>query len=123
MEIAPGVHRIEGLTGSNGVLLVDEQMAMVDTGVSGNGEAIVDYIKKLGRSPRDLRWVLVTHFHFDHSGSAAELSDLTGARIVAHRSEIEPRADGVSVLRKGNEGEPPPIWYRWAFRGGGPRPE
>ncbi len=124
MEIAPGVHRIDGITGSNAVLLVDQQMAMVDTGIPGNTEAIVDYIKKIGRSPRDLRWILVTHFHADHSGSAAELSDFTGARVVAHRSEIEPSGAGVPVLRKGNEGEPPPLWYRWISRGrGGPRPE
>ena len=121
MEIAPGVHRIEGVTGSNAVLLVDEQMALVDTGISGNGDAIVSYIKQLGRSPSDLRWILVTHLHFDHSGSAAELHELTGAKIVAHQAETEPGPDGTLLLRKGNEGEPPPIWYRWAFRRGGGR--
>ena len=126
MEIAPGVHRLEDVTGSNVVLLADERMAVVDTGISGNGEAIVSYIRKIGRSPSDLRWIIVTHFHFDHSGSAAELHELTGAQIVAHRDETEPGPDGMLMLRKGNEGESPPTWYRWAQRvaggGGGPRP-
>ena len=126
MEIAPGVHRLEDVTGSNVVLLADERMAVVDTGISGNGEAIVSYIRKIGRSPSDLRWIIVTHFHFDHSGSAAELHELTGARIVAHKDETEPCPDGTLLLRKGNEGESPPTWYRWAQRvaggGGGPRP-
>ena len=126
MEIAPGVHRLEDVTGSNVVLLADERMAVVDTGISGNGEAIVSYIRKIGRSPSDLRWIIVTHFHFDHSGSAAELHELTGAQIVAHRDETEPGPDGTLMLRKGNEGESPPTWYRWAQRvaggGGGPRP-
>ena len=126
MEIAPGVHRLEDVTGSNVVLLADERMAVVDTGISGNGEAIVSYIRKIGRSPNDLRWIIVTHFHFDHSGSAAELHELTGARIVAHKDETEPGPDGTLLLRKGNEGESPPTWYRWAQRvaggGGGPRP-
>ena len=126
MEIAPGVHRLEDVTGSNVVLLADERMAVVDTGISGNGEAIVSYIRKIGRSPSDLRWIIVTHFHFDHSGSAAELHELTGARIVAHKDETEPGPDGTLLLRKGNEGESPPTWYRWAQRvaggGGGPKP-
>ena len=126
MEIAPGVHRLEDVTGSNVVLLADERMAVVDTGISGNGEAIVSYIRKIGRSPSDLRWIIVTHFHFDHSGSAAELHELTGAQIVAHRDETEPGPNGTLMLRKGNEGESPPTWYRWAQRvaggGGGPRP-
>ena len=121
MEIVPGVHRIEDVTGSNTVLLVDEQMAVVDTGISGNGEAIVSYIKKLGRSPSDLRWILVTHFHFDHSGSAAELHELTGAQIVAHQNETEPGPDGELLLRKGNEGERPAFWYRWIMGRGGRR--
>ena len=126
MEIAPGVHRLEDVTGSNVVLLADERMAVVDTGISGNGEAIVSYIRKIGRSPSDLRWIIVTHFHFDHSGSAAELHELTGARIVAHKDETETGPDDTLLLRKGNEGESPPTWYRWAQRvaggGGGPRP-
>jgi len=118
MEIAPKVHRIENVTGSNVMLLVDEQMAVVDTGISGNGDAIVSYIKKLGRSPNDLRWILVTHFHFDHSGSAAELHELTGAQIVAHRAETEPDLNGDLLLLKGDEGEMPPGWYRWIQRRG-----
>ena len=120
MEISPGVHRIENVTGSNAVLLVDEQIAVVDTGISGNGEAIVSYIKSIGRSPSDLRWILVTHFHFDHSGSAAELHDLTDAEVVAHKNETETGPDGKLLLIKGDEGEAPPIWYRWAQRGVGP---
>ena len=118
MEIVPGVHRIDGVTGSNAVLLVDEQMAIVDTGISGNGDAIVSYVKKLGRSPRDLRWIILTHFHFDHSGSASELHELTGARIVAHQDETERRADGALLLRKGDEGEPLPSWYLWMMARG-----
>jgi glyoxylase-like metal-dependent hydrolase (beta-lactamase superfamily II) len=122
VETAPGVHRIEGINGSNAVLLADEQMAVIDTGIRGNGDAIVAYIKKIGRSPSDLRWILVTHFHFDHSGSAAELSDLTGARVVAHEAETEPGPDGTLLLRKGNEGQRPPFLYRLVTGRGRGRP-
>ncbi|MCH2525068.1 MAG: MBL fold metallo-hydrolase [Dehalococcoidia bacterium] len=114
MEITPGVHRITDINGSNAVLIVDEQMAVVDTGISGNGESIVSYIKSIGRDPRDLRWILVTHFHFDHSGSAQELHELTGAKIVSHRAETELTSEGKSLLIKGNEGaEGPPKIYSW----------
>ncbi|MBI2887750.1 MAG: MBL fold metallo-hydrolase [Chloroflexi bacterium] len=116
MEIAPGVHRVPGVTGSNAVLLVDRRMALVDCGVSGNGEAIVRYIRSLGRDPKDLAWVVLTHFHFDHSGSAAELHHLTGAQVVAHVAETELDHHGKRLLIKGNEGEQPPGWYRWAMR-------
>ena len=51
MEIAPGVHRLENVNGSNAVLLADEQMAVVDTGISGNGEAIVEGDQEAGPEP------------------------------------------------------------------------
>ncbi|GEM_PF-179252 len=89
MEIVPGVHRIPGITGSNACLLAGEQMAVVDAGIHGNSDAIISYIKSIGRSPSDLKWVVLTHFHYDHSGSALELHDLTGAQIVTHKDEIE----------------------------------
>lgn len=113
MLIAPNVHRIEGLTGSNVVLLTGEQLAVVDTGMPGNGERIVDYIKSIGRSPSDLRWIVLTHHHLDHSGSAVELHGLTGARIAAHADEALPTPEGALELRKGTEGQRIPLWYRW----------
>ena len=119
MEITPGVHRIDNVTGSNSVLLVDDHLAVVDTGLSGNGEAITAYIKKIGRNPRDLRWIIVTHYHFDHSGSAQELHEMTGAKILAHSEETELTKNGGLLLRKGNEdSEPPPRLYRWLMARG-----
>jgi glyoxylase-like metal-dependent hydrolase (beta-lactamase superfamily II) len=113
MEFAPNVHRIDGVVGSNAVLLAGEQMAVVDTGIPGNGERIVEYIRSIGRSPGDLRWIVLTHHHFDHSGSAAELHALTGAQIAAHAHEAEPTPDGSLLLYKGTEGQHIPLWYRW----------
>ena len=87
MEIIPGVHQVDDVTGSNVVLIVGDEMTLIDTGVGGNGEAIISYIKKIGKDRLDLKRILLTHFHYDHSGSAQELHEATGARIVTHRSE------------------------------------
>ncbi len=121
MEILPGVHNIEGITGSNAVLLLDERMTLIDTGFPGNGDAITRYIRGLGRSPSDLAWILLTHYHLDHSGSAAELHQLTGATILAHAAETEQTPSGL-LLRKGTERQHIPIWYRWLIQGFRPRP-
>lgn len=92
------------------MLLAGEPMALVDTGIDGNGETIVSYIKSIGRSPFDLEWVIVTHFHYDHSGSAQELHELTGAKIVAHKDETEAGPDGTLRLRQGHEEGGRPWW-------------
>lgn len=123
MEIAPKIHALEGVRGSNSVLLMGEPMAVVDTGYPGNTDAIIDGIKKLGRSPDDLKWIILTHHHFDHSGSAAELAQATGAEIVAHKNEAEPKQGGGLLLRKGVERSEPPFWYRWMLSGITPPPQ
>jgi glyoxylase-like metal-dependent hydrolase (beta-lactamase superfamily II) len=117
VEIAHKVHRIPNVNGSNAVLIDDKKMALIDTGIAGNGEAIIAYIKDIGRKPEDLAWIIVTHFHYDHSGSANELSKLTGAKIVAHLDETLEASDGKKLLLKGNEntGTGPPWWYRTFF--------
>jgi len=99
MEIAPGIHLVDRLKGSNVYLLVDDRLALVDTGMPGNTQVILDYVRTLGRTPEELTHVVITHGHLDHAGSAAELRRLTGAKVVAHRAETARRSDGASVLK------------------------
>src|SRR5262245_24507466 len=65
MEIVPRVHRIPDVNGSNAVLLEGDELALVDTGIQGNGETIIRYIESLGRKPGDLKYIILSHFHFD----------------------------------------------------------
>jgi glyoxylase-like metal-dependent hydrolase (beta-lactamase superfamily II) len=64
-----------------------KQLSLVDTGVPGSADAILAAIAALGHSPEDLQEIILTHFHFDHTGSAAELAQRSGARVVAHVDE------------------------------------
>lgn len=115
MEIIPKVHRVPNVNGSNAVLLEGEELVLVDTGIKGNADAIIRYIDTIGRKPGELKYILLSHFHFDHSGSANELHERTGAQVVSHRAEAERVPGGKLWLRKGNEmdGNQPPGWYRW----------
>jgi glyoxylase-like metal-dependent hydrolase (beta-lactamase superfamily II) len=57
---------------------------LVDAGVPGREGAFRRALARLGLKPRDVRLIVVTHGHFDHSGSAAAIRRLTGARLAAH---------------------------------------
>jgi glyoxylase-like metal-dependent hydrolase (beta-lactamase superfamily II) len=57
--------------------------AVVDTGVAGSAPAILDALDGLGCAPGDVRQILLTHSHLDHTGSAADLLAATGARVLA----------------------------------------
>jgi metallo-beta-lactamase class B len=46
-------------------------------------------IEKLGFKPKDVKFLLNSHAHFDHCGGFAEFKRQTGATIVASKSDGE----------------------------------
>ena len=123
-EVAPGVHRIDGLLGgravSNVYLLVDEVLVMVDSGLPGNLKAITWYVSSIGRSLEELKYVLITHGHPDHTGGAPALRQNTGAQVLAHPRDVRPTRNGDSVAYLGMFGAsslPVPFLRRVPFDG------
>jgi len=86
LEILPGVHRI-GVLGSSVFLLEGRSLVLVDAGPRGSGSRILRYLRHIGRSPRELDLIVLTHYHPDHAGGAAELARLARAPIAAHVAE------------------------------------
>ena len=94
-RILPGLNELR-LPGVNAFLLESESdgLTLVDTGLPGSAEAIIDAVHSLGLTASDLRQILVTHCHADHTGSLAELKRLTPARIFMHRRDAALVAKG-----------------------------
>ncbi len=93
MEIFPGVHMTPSVRWSRAYLIVGETLALVDSGLPWNPSGIVKYIRSIGREPSELRHILVTHSHPDHTGGTSSLVKATGASVAAHRSDTK-RLDG-----------------------------
>jgi len=53
----------------------------------GEGQYVAEAIRKLGFAPKDVKILLNSHAHFDHSGGLAELKALTGAKLVASEGD------------------------------------
>ena len=65
---------------------------VIDGGMPGEGQYVADAIRKLGFDPKDVKILLNSHAHLDHSGGLAELKVLTGAQLIASagdRSALE----------------------------------
>ncbi|MBW8173929.1 MBL fold metallo-hydrolase [Ornithinimicrobium sp. Arc0846-15] len=59
----------------------DEGVTLVDTGVPGKVDVIESGLKKMGRTWSDLKAVLITHAHPDHTGSARAVKDASQAPV------------------------------------------
>ncbi len=89
MEILPQVHWIKGIRGANCYLLVDDTLVLIDTGWPGNTQRVLAYLKQIGRRPEELGHIVLTHNHLDHAGSAAEVKEATGAKLLAHPDDCD----------------------------------
>jgi glyoxylase-like metal-dependent hydrolase (beta-lactamase superfamily II) len=83
-QIAPGVHAIP-LGGVNAFLLeAEDGLVLIDTGLPNSTAKILKAVQALGKQPDDIRHILITHCHWDHTGSLVELKQATGAPAYMH---------------------------------------
>ena len=56
---------------------------LIDAGPEEAAPLVLANIRRLGLNPRDVKWLLASHAHFDHVGALAALQRATGAKIAA----------------------------------------
>ncbi len=60
------------------------EAALVDAGTGEDTARILKNVKEAGVDPRSIRYLFITHCHYDHIGGAAAIRNETGCAIVAH---------------------------------------
>jgi len=85
MEVVPGVHSIKGVRMAHAFLGESEGLTLIDTGMQGSGEAVMNALAALGRRLSDLRHIVISHHHFDHTGSLARLAEVSQATVSVHK--------------------------------------
>jgi glyoxylase-like metal-dependent hydrolase (beta-lactamase superfamily II) len=88
--IAPGIHMLGGLQPS-AVYVVEtsEGLVLIDSGEDSNARDLKTEMAALGLDWREIRAILITHAHGDHSGGAEHLRAATGAKIFAGAADAE----------------------------------
>jgi glyoxylase-like metal-dependent hydrolase (beta-lactamase superfamily II) len=94
-QVASGVYQL-GLRGVNVFFVEDDEggLWLIDTGTDPGAERIGGAIGGLGRAPKELRGIVVTHLHGDHTGGLAAVKAHTGA-------EVWMQAEDAAAVREG----------------------
>src|SRR5262249_47442934 len=88
---APGVCLL-GKTSPAAAYLVEtsEGLVLIDSGLESDAAAVLEQLAALHFDVRQLRAVLLTHVHADHSLGAEHLRELTGAKVYAGHDDCTP---------------------------------
>ena len=88
MEIVPGIHKVDGTWGGNVYLLAgSDSLTLVDAALPFNAGKIRRYIESIGRTLSDVRQVVLTHSHPDHTGSLRSLFGGSDVPALVHKAD------------------------------------
>jgi glyoxylase-like metal-dependent hydrolase (beta-lactamase superfamily II) len=88
-QIVRGIWALEGLkTGRSYLVEHDGALTLIDTSSGGCTDRILGAIEQIGRKPEELRAIVTSHYHFDHTGNADQLRQRTGAQVLAHTDDV-----------------------------------
>jgi glyoxylase-like metal-dependent hydrolase (beta-lactamase superfamily II) len=89
VQVVPGLWQVKISFVHSFIFDSGEGLTLIDTGIPGSAPIIQNAVAHLGKRMSDVRRIIVTHCHSDHSGSVAELKRTTGAPLLMHRSDAE----------------------------------
>jgi glyoxylase-like metal-dependent hydrolase (beta-lactamase superfamily II) len=66
-------------------LLSSKEAAVIDTGPASAVPSFMQSLRTIGMNPDDIRYIIFTHIHIDHAGSAGTVAQLLrNAKVIAH---------------------------------------
>jgi len=65
------------------------EIVLIDAGLEGVSNYLFQYLEEIGREPKDISIVVITHKHGDHTLGLQEILEKTNAKVAAHKDEIE----------------------------------
>ena len=88
-QITSDIYMLENIGPAPAFLLVSQDgLTLIDTGMARKAKNLIAQLEENNYAFSDLRMIVLTHCHNDHTGGVAELMKRTHAQLVAHQDEI-----------------------------------
>lgn len=64
------------------LIISNKEMAIIDP-----GDELEKILKEIQKTKAKVKYIILTHYHFDHTLAAEKLKEKTGAKILIHKGE------------------------------------
>jgi glyoxylase-like metal-dependent hydrolase (beta-lactamase superfamily II) len=71
------------------LIMSGNEAALVDAGTGGGTDRVLKNIRNAGADPGAIKYLFLTHCHYDHTGGANKIREKSGCKIVAHELDAE----------------------------------
>lgn len=95
-KIIENVYQIDGGFVNAYLIVEDGELILIDALMSQSGKKIFAAVKEIGYSPKDVKWILITHGDGDHVGGVNAVRAVSGAKVYATQIEADAMAAGES---------------------------
>jgi glyoxylase-like metal-dependent hydrolase (beta-lactamase superfamily II) len=89
-QITPNVYSIEGITHPDPrgkvfpYLFVEDNLTLIDPAFLSQVPILENYLLDVGYEIKNVKRIILTHVHVDHSQAANEIKKRSGAKIYSH---------------------------------------
>lgn len=110
-KLADNLYTLTGDGGNMAFLVTDDGVLLIDAAIKPLGPEIAAAVKTVSDKP--IKYVFVTHYHYDHVGSLAQLSK--EATVIAHENVRKRLSTEQTVLGNTTKPYAPEFWPTLTF--------
>lgn len=87
--IIDGVYFVGAYQASSHLIDTGDGLILIDTGYENTTYLVLNSIHQLGFNVKDIKYIINTHWHGDHTEGTAPIADLSGAKTVIGKMDAE----------------------------------
>lgn len=87
--IADGLYYVGDKHVCSHLIDTGDGLIVIDTGYLGATHLLVDSIWRAGFDPKNVKWIIHTHGHYDHFGASNEFKAMYGTKLAISRADAE----------------------------------